>query len=139
MNSNYAYVCFTKGISKIDLTKDGELFRLRYPYFTGDVILTGVSCYQRLKEDFPDRIKGNIVQQEDLMHVLNLIWNRLKREIATLPELDRYMVKRLERVRRFEIGGVLKLNDETVDLVNDLANRLLGLQLHVRSLTRSLS
>ena len=139
MNSNYAYVCFIKGISETDETKDGKLVQLNYPFSIGDVSLMGVSSYQRLKEYFPDRIKGNIVQQENLMHVLNLFWNRLKREIATLPELDRYTASRLENVRQFEVRGVLKPDHETVSSVNDLANKLFILQEQVRKLNRSLS
>ena len=138
MDSSYAYVYFVKGISETDETKDGKLVQLNYPFYSGETRLVGASTYRRLKEDFPDRLKGGIVQQENLLYVVNEVYHRLKKEIVTLPELDRYTTSRFENVRQFVVGGLLKPDHETESSVNDLTSKVFILQEQVRRLERAL-
>ena len=61
MNSDYAYVHFTQPIKESDQTINGELVQLNSPILEGETNLMGVSEYNRFQNDFPDRIKGEII------------------------------------------------------------------------------
>lgn len=137
MDSKYAYAHFLEGIGETDETKDGKLVQLNYPIYAGETNLMSVSVYQRFEKDFPDRIKGGVIKQENLMNMINLLYSQLKEEIALLPELDDYARSKFANVQEFERDGVLKPDHETVSSIDDLANKYFVLQEQVRKAQRA--
>ena len=137
MDSKYAYAHFLEGISETDETKNGELAQFNYPIYAGETNLMSVIEYQRFEKDFPDRIKGGVIKQDNLMNMINLLYSRLKEELASLPELDDYTRSKFANIQEFERDGILKPDHETEDSINDLANKYFVLQEQVRKVQRA--
>lgn len=134
--SNYAWVHFFEGIAETDKTSNGIIVQLNYPIRAGETNLMSVATYRRLVNDFPDRLEGGTIKQENLVNMVNLLYDRLKEEILVLS-LDGYAASRLENLRRFEVNGVLRPDHETVSSVEDLANKFFILQERIRRLQRA--
>ena len=133
MNSKYAYAHFIEGINSTDQTKDGELVQFNYPIYAGETRLMSVGEYEMLQRDFPNRIKGGVIKQNNLIYVINELYSQLKKEIDTLTELDDYTRSRFEYLKNeYERDGVLKPDSETETSINDLANKFFVLQEQVR-------
>lgn len=136
MDSKFAFLSFLEGISKTDETSEGKLVQLNYSIRAGETNLMGVASYQRLVNDFPNRVKGGIIRQENLVNMVNLLYSRLKEEASALP-LDSYTASRLENLRQFEVDGVLKPDHETASSAEDLANKFFIAQEQIRKIQRS--
>lgn len=137
MDSKYAYIHFIEGIGSTDQTKDGKLVQLNYPIQEGETNLVSIQEYKMFEKDFPDRIKGDIIKQDNLMNVLNLIWAQLKKEIESLSEIDDYTKSKFNNIKNgFEIDGLLKPDHQTDSSINDLANKIFILQEQVRAIQR---
>lgn len=133
-NSNYAYVHFLKGVDKTDHTIDGRMVQLNYPLLEGKVDLVTVSEYERLQKDFPDRIKGAVIEQDNLMNVVNLFFKKLEEDIQELPQMGEETNSRYEHLRdEFVFDNVLKSSSNTDRSVDDLANKFMILQQCVRA------
>ena len=133
-NSNYAYVHFLKGVDKTDHTIDGKMVQLNYPLLEGKVDLVTVSEYERLQRDFPDRIKGAVIEQDNLMNVVNLFFEKLKEDIQELPQMGEETNSRYESLRdEFVFDDVLKSSRNTDRSADDLANKFRMLQQCVRA------
>ncbi len=139
MDSKYAYVHYLAGIDSVDQNVRGELVQSNYATPAGQTDLVSVAVLQRLLQDFPDRIKGAVIKQDNLMNMLNLLYSQLKDEINSLPEVDDYTMSRLANVQQFEIGGVLRPDHDTEASINDLANKVFNLQEQVRKAQRERS
>lgn len=136
--SDYAWAHFFEGIAETDETSNGIIVQLNYHIRAGETNLMSVATYRRLVDDFPDRLEGGTIKQENLVNMVNLLYDRLKEEISVLP-LDGYTASRLENVRQFEVNGVLRPDHETVSSVEDLANKFFILQEQIRRLQRTAS
>ncbi len=139
MDSKYAYVHYLAGIDSVDQNVRGELVQSNYATPAGQTDLVSVAVLQRLLQDFPDRIKGAVIKQDNLMNMLNLLYSQLKDEINSLPEVDDYTMSRLANVQQFESGGVLRPDHDTEASINDLANKVFNLQEQVRKAQRERS
>ena len=132
-NSNYAYVHFLKGVDETDHTIDGRMVQLNYPLLEGKVDLVTVSEYERLQRDFPDRIKGAVIEQDNLMNVVNLFFEKLKEDIQELPQVGEETNFRYGYLRdEFVFDNVLKPSRNTDRSVDDLVNKFMMLQQCVR-------
>lgn len=137
MDSKYAFIHFIDGINETDETKNGVPVHLNYPIHGGETNLMRVAEYNKFMQDFPERIKGNIIKQENLINVVNFLYEQLKKEIDALPEIDEHTRDTIEYLKsEFEVDGILKPDDKTEDSVNDLANKYLILQDQVRQAQR---
>lgn len=133
-NSNYAYVHFLKGVDKTDHTIDGKMVQLNYPLLEGKVDLVTVSEYERLQRYFPDRIKGAVIEQDNLINVVNLFFKKLKEDIQELPQMGKETNSRYESLRdEFVFDDVLKSSSNTDRSADDLANKFMMLQQCVRA------
>lgn len=138
MYSKYAYAHFIEGISETDQNKNGELVQFNYPIYAGETNLMSAEEYERFEKDFPGRVEGGIIKQENLVNMINLLYSQLKEEITALPELDDYTRSRFENLRNgFERNGVLTPDHNTESSVNDLANKFFILQEQVRKIQRA--
>lgn len=132
-NSNYAYVHFLKGVDETDHTIDGRMVQLNYPLLESKVDLVTVSEYERLQRDFPDRIKGAVIEQDNLMNVANLFFEKLKEDIQELPQVGEETNFRYGYLRdQFVFDNVLKPSRNTDRSVDDLVNKFMMLQQCVR-------
>ena len=132
-NSNYAYVHFLKGVDETDHTIDGRMVQLNYPLLESKVDLVTVSEYERLQRDFPDRIKGAVIEQDNLMNVANLFFEKLKEDIQELPQVGEETNFRYGYLRdQFVFDNVLKPSRNTDSSVDDLVNKFMMLQQCVR-------
>lgn len=140
MDSKYAYIHVTGQINMEDETKDGELINLNYPLLLDEINLVSVQEYESFKKLFPDRIEGGIIKKDNLMNMINLLYDKLKKDIAELPEMDDYTLSRFETLRNeFEVDGVLKPDSDEESSINDLANKLFILQIEVRRIQREVA
>ena len=48
----------------------------------------GVSEYNRFQNDFPDRIKGEIIKEDNLLNVLNALYDNLGKDIENISQVD---------------------------------------------------
>ena len=137
MDSKYAYAHFIEGISETDENTKGELVQFNYPIYAGETNLMSVADYQRFEKEFPDRVQGGVIKNDNLMNMINLLYSQLKAEIASLPELDSYAQSIFQNIQQFERDGVLKPDHETEISIDDLANKYFILQEQVRKAQRA--
>jgi hypothetical protein len=110
---------------------------LNEPIKEGETNLMSASEFQRLEKDFPDRIRGKVIQQEALMDVVNLMYENLKKEIESMPQADERIQRDLEFLKgEFEFNHVLKPDSDDITSVNDVTNKFIQLQNRVRSVQR---
>ncbi len=137
MDSKYAYAHFTEDIQLEDVNAEGRLVQLNEPIKEGETNLMSASEFQRLEKDFPDRIRGKVIQQEALMDVVNLMYENLKKEIESMPQADERIQRDLEFLKgEFEFNHVLKPDSDDITSVNDVTNKFIQLQNRVRSVQR---
>ena len=123
-----------KGVDKTDHNIEGRMVQLNYPLLEGKVDLVTVSEYERLQRDFPDRIKGAVIEQDNLMNVVNLFFKKLEEDIQELPQMGEETNSRYEYLRNeFVFDDVLKSSRNTDRSVDDLANKFMMLQQCVRA------
>ncbi len=133
-NSGYAYVHFLEGVNQTDRTVNNELVQLNYPLLEGTDDIVTVSEFERLNRDFPDRIKGAVIEQDNLMNVVNLFFSKLETDIQHLPKPSDETTRRYGYLKNeFVFDSVLKPDHNTEQSVSDLTNKFIMLQQSVRS------
>lgn len=139
MNSDYAYVHFTQPIKESDQTINGELVQLNSPILEGETNLMGVSEYNRFQNDFPDRIKGEIIKEDNLLNVLNALYDNLGRDMENISQLDEVTRTKFEQLgNTLDFVNAMESNRQSYKSeVEDLANKLYLVQNRVRAAQRS--
>ena len=139
MNSDYAYVHFTQPIKESDQTINGELFQLNSPILEGETNLMGVSEYNRFQNDFPDRIKGEIIKEDNLLNVLNALYDNLGKDMENISQLDEVTRTKFEQLgNTLDFVNAMESNQQSYKSeVEDLANKLYLVQNRVRAAQRS--
>lgn len=138
MNSDYAYVHFTQPIKESDQTINGELVQLNFPILEGETNLMGVSEYNRFQNDFPDRIKGGIIKEDNLLNVLNALYDNLGKDMENISQLDEVTRTKFEQLGDIlDFVNAMKSNQQSYkSQVEDLANKLYLVQNRVRAAQR---
>lgn len=139
MNSDYAYVHFTQPIKESDQTINGELVQLNSPILEGETNLMGVSEYNRFQNDFPDRIKGEIIKEDNLLNVLNALYDNLGKDMENISQLDEVTKTKFEQLgNTLDFVNAMESNQQSYKSeVEDLANKLYLVQNRVRAAQRS--
>lgn len=139
MNSDYAYVHFTQPIKESDQTINGELVQLNSPILEGETNLMGVSEYNRFQNDFPDRIKGEIIKEDNLLNVLNALYDNLGKDIENISQVDEVTRTKFEQLgNTLDFVNAMESNQQSYKSeVEDLANKLYLVQNRVRAAQRS--
>ena len=139
MNSDYAYVHFTQPIKESDQTINGELVQLNSPILEGETNLMGVSEYNRFQNDFPDRIKGEIIKEDNLWNVLNALYDNLGKDMENISQLDEVTRTKFEQLgNTLDFVNAMESNQQSYKSeVEDLANKLYLVQNRVRAAQRS--
>ena len=138
MNSDYAYVHFTQPIKESDQTINGELVQLNFPILEGETNLTGVSEYNRFQNDFPDLIKGEIIKEDNLLNVLNALYDNLGKDMENISQLDEVTRTKFEQLGDIlDFVNAMESNQQSYKSeVEDLANKLYLVQNRVRAAQR---
>lgn len=133
MESQYAFVAYTDNIMESDINVRGEIVQLVHPLLKGQIDLVSVPEYKRLVEDFPDRIKGKVIDEQNLMNMINYCYGELK-DTATRLAVDNDRIR--QRLDYFESefisDGILKPDHDDIHSVMDLANKYSNFQWEVR-------
>lgn len=139
MNSDYAYVHFTQPIKESDQTINGDLVQLNSPILEGETNLMGVSEYNRFQNDFPDRIKGEIIKEDNLLNVLNALYDNLGKDMENISQLDEVTRTKFEQLgNTLDFVNAMESNQQSYKSeVEDLANKLYLVQNRVRAAQRS--
>ena len=139
MNSDYAYVHFTQPIKESDQTINGELVQLNSPILEGETNLMGVSEYNRFQNDFPDCIKGEIIKEDNLLNVLNALYDNLGKDIENISQVDEATRTKFEQLgNTLDFVNAMESNQQSYKSeVEDLANKLYLVQNRVRAAQRS--
>ncbi len=139
MNSDYAYVHFTQPIKESDQTINGELVQLNSTILEGETNLMGVSEYNRFQNDFPDRIKGEIIKEDNLLNVLNALYDNLGKDMENISQLDEVTRTKFEQLgNTLDFVNAMESNQQSYKSeVEDLANKLYLVQNRVRAAQRS--
>lgn len=139
MDSDYAYVHFTQPIKESDQTINGELVQLNSPILEGETNLMGVSEYNRFQNDFPDRIKGEIIKEDNLLNVLNALYDNLGKDMENISQLDEVTRTKFEQLgNTLDFVNAMESNQQSYKSeVEDLANKLYLVQNRVRAAQRS--
>lgn len=139
MNSDYAYVHFTQPIKESDQTINWELVQLNSPILEGETNLMGVSEYNRFQNDFPDRIKGEIIKEDNLLNVLNALYDNLGKDMENISQLDEVTRTKFEQLgNTLDFVNAMESNQQSYKSeVEDLANKLYLVQNRVRAAQRS--
>mgnify|MGYP007065875686 CR=1 FL=1 len=133
-DSSFAYAHFNKTIYETDISDKGELVQLVEPIYEGTTDLMGVSNYKSLNNEFASRMTGSVIRQDNLLNVLNYIYDGLKADIEKMPELDEDTNRYYNYVRtNFERNGHLRPDHMTEDSIDDLASKIYSLQVKTRS------
>ena len=139
MNSDYTYVHFTQPIKESDQTINGELVQLNSPILEGETNLMGISEYNRFQNDFPDRIKGKIIKEDNLLNVLNALYDNLGKDMENISQLDEVTRTKFEQLgNTLDFVNAMESNQQSYKSeVEDLANKLYLVQNRVRAAQRS--
>ena len=139
MNSDYAYVHFIQPIKESDQTINGDLVQLNSPILEGETNLMGVSEYNRFQNDFPDRIKGEIIKEDNLLNVLNALYDNLGKDIENISQVDEATRTKFEQLgNTLDFVNAMESNQQSYKSeVEDLANKLYLVQNRVRAAQRS--
>ena len=139
MNSDYTYVHFTQPIKESDQTINGELVQLNSPILEGETNLMGISEYNRFQNDFPDRIKGEIIKEDHLLNVLNALYDNLGKDMENISQLDEVTRTKFEQLgNTLDFVNAMESNQQSYKSeVEDLANKLYLVQNRVRAAQRS--
>ena len=93
----------------------------------------GVDSYNSLNNEFASRMTGGVIKEDNLLNVLNYIYDGLKSDIEKMPELDEDLARYYSYVRsNFERDGHLRPDDMTVEKISDLGSKIFSLQEKVR-------
>lgn len=100
--------------------------------------MTGVSEYNRFQNDFPDRIKGEIIKEDNLLNVLNALYDNLGKDMENISQLDEVTRTKFEQLgNTLDFVNAMKSNQQSYkSQVEDLANKLYLVQNRVRAAQR---
>ena len=130
--------------------KEGEAIQFNEPAYKGQMDLVSAHETKRMLNDFPDRIKGSVIEQKALLNIIRLLFEKLEADYNSLSEKDEYTKVRFEEFKNYfdselkrnemlkgflEFPNLLKhlaLNLDNSDQVNDIANKYFNLQRIVR-------
>lgn len=98
----------------------------------------GVSEYNRFQNDFPDRIKGGIIKEDNLLNVLNALYDNLGKDMENISQLDEVTRTKFEQLGDIlDFVNAMKSNQQSYkSQVEDLANKLYLVQNRVRAAQR---
>lgn len=101
--------------------------------------MTGVSEYNRFQNDFPDRIKGEIIKEDNLLNVLNALYDNLDKDMENISQLDEVTRTKFEQLgNTLDFVNAMESNQQSYKSeVEDLANKLYLVQNRVRAAQRS--
>ncbi len=134
MAKEYAYIHYNDTLQTAEQTADGRLVQLNTMKIAGTTDLVSVDEMNCLMGLFPGRVTGKVVSQDNMANVATYVYEELKKEIAGL-ELD-------ERARAWfdakivsldSIMGDIKLDPELCGGIDDIFNKVVGLQEMVRN------
>lgn len=99
----------------------------------------GVSEYNRFQNDFPDRIKGKIIKEDNLLNVLNALYDNLGKDIENISQVDEATRTKFEQLgNTLDFVNSMESNQQSYKSeVEDLANKLYLVQNRVRAAQRS--
>lgn len=99
----------------------------------------GVSEYNRFQNDFPDRIKGKIIKEDNLLNVLNALYDNLGKDMENISQLDEVTRTKFEQLgNTLDFVNSMESNQQSYKSeVEDLANKLYLVQNRVRAAQRS--
>ena len=100
---------------------------------------TKVSEYNRFQNDFPDRIKGEIIKEDNLLNVLNALYDNLGKDMENISQLDEVTRTKFEQLgNTLDFVNAMESNQQSYKSeVEDLANKLYLVQNRVRAAQRS--
>ena len=134
MKSNYAFIYYKKDIKSGDITKNGKTVTLNYPRLAGQLDLLKVPELERIERDFPDCIKGEAIQEGNILNMVKMCYDKLKESIGSIEGIENDEIKEdfqyLEN--EFMVDGVLTPDHENLSSIEDLANKYINLQRKVR-------
>lgn len=136
MKSNYAFVYYKKDIKSGDMTKTGKIVELTHSNFAGQLDLVRKSELERLERDFPDCIKGEVIQEENVLNMVRMCYAKLKESIGSIDTIEDVEVKNYFQYMENEFmrGGVLTPDHKSVSSIQDLASKYMNLQWKVRNM-----
>ena len=141
---------YTTDFDTAEQNYKGELVEFNRPAYKGQVDLVLTHTYELISSDFPDRIKGGVIQQDNLLNVIRQLFEGIEKDYNSLPDKDNYTrmkfnefknvldytVSSAERRRTFKnlpkSAAALGINIDNSSEVNDLASKFLNLQYEVR-------
>ena len=134
MDSKYAFVAYTEDIMSGDVNAKGKMVNLNEPSFKGQIDLVSIGEYKKLMEDFPDRIKGKVIGEKNLINMINYCYGELRDSAIRLAQNDADIKRRLEYFEgEFMRDGILKPDHDDMSSVMDLANKYTNFQWKVRA------
>ena len=99
----------------------------------------GVSEYNRFQNDFPDRIKVEIIKEDNLINVLKALYDNLGKDIENISQVDEATRTKFEQLgNTLDFVNAMESNQQSYKSeVEDLANKLYLVQNRVRAAQRS--
>ena len=93
----------------------------------------GVSEYNRFQNDFPDRIKGEIIKEDNLLNVLNDLYDNLGKDMENISQLDEVTRTKFEQLgNTLDFVNAMESNQQSYKSeVEDLANKLYLVQIEL--------
>lgn len=92
-----------------------------------------VSEYNRFQNDFPDRIKGEIIKEDNLLNVLNALYDNLGKDMENISQLDEVTRTKFEQLgNTLDFVNAMESNQQSYKSeVEDLANKLYLVQIEL--------
>ena len=150
MESRYAYMVYTTDFDTTEQNYKGELIEFNRPAYKGQIDLVGTHTYELISRDFPDRIKGGIIQEDNLLNVIRQLFEGIEKDYNSLADKDDYLRMRFNEFKNVLDYVVMRANTRKkfkdmprtakvmgIDMdisrdVNDLANKFFNLQYEIR-------
>ena len=129
MESKYGYIVYNTDFDTTEINKDGEIIQFIEPAYKGQIDLVDAYMAKRMLNDFPDRIKGSVIEQKALLNIIRLLFEKLEADYNSLSEKDECT---REEFNEFKNYFNQMLNLDNSDKVNDMANKFVCLQCEVR-------
>lgn len=134
-DSNYAYITYLETIGMTDVNAKGELVQFNRESLEGQVDLVTVQQLEKLRSNFPSKVKGKAIKYGNLENMASLCFERLKQEYSELGESDSYVESKIQQLESFaDKNGRLGSDHQTKESLDDLANKVFVVQEAVRNL-----
>ena len=132
--SNYAIITYLDTMNTSEVNSKGEIVQFNRPTYAGQTDLISVSSFKRLSDDFPDRVKGSAIKYGNLENMLSYCFDKLKNEYSQIGETDSYCESKMQMLQSFERNGKLNADHQTPSSLEDMANKVFGIQESIRDL-----